>query len=101
MWSPAVAAPRRGTKPGGAEFSYVKPPPVGARHTQQLEGGSSCRTANATRKPGLEKNSPSRSSAVTYRTKARSTTPKLPSKPAVKTTARRAKNPVDVLDMRR
>src|SRR3954468_17479680 len=29
MWSPAVAAPRCGTKPSGTGFSYVKPPPVG------------------------------------------------------------------------
>src|SRR3954454_23156364 len=29
MWSTALAAPRRGTKPGGAGFSYVKPPPAG------------------------------------------------------------------------
>src|SRR5215213_5372119 len=71
---------------------------MGTRHTQQLEGGPSCRTANASRKPELtHRKSASRSSAATCRTKARSATPKLPSKSVIKTTAKRAKNPVDVL----
>src|SRR3954453_13563259 len=64
---------------------------------QQLEGGPSCRTANATRKRGSpQKKSARRSSAATCRTKARSATPKLPSKSA-KTTAKRPKSPVEVL----